>query len=297
MTSKKYLCVANPFSGVTRKKELLEQLQSWFAMEQAELDVHFTESAGHAIQLGQHLDISDYQGLCVLGGDGTVREFIDGLMHRPSPPTVPLGVLPGGTGNSLHKTIGSDKLRDAAERILRGQQKPLDLMRVTTGDKTIHCINLVGWGAIAQIALLAEKLRWMGRPRYAAASLYEIGFARRSPVKLVLDGQEDEDDFLLIIGCNTKYVGSSMKMAPHAELDDGKVDLVIVRQATAWQMIRLFHKVFDGSHVDLPFVEYHQVQSFQLETINHNPLNLDGDVTATSPVQVETVSEALQVFV
>ncbi len=66
-----------------------------------------------------------------------------------------------------------------------------------------------------------------------------------------------------------------MKLTPHADLGDGRIDVVVVRSATRWEMLQLFTKVFDGTHLSLKFVEYHQVRSFAIESQNHDLMNLD----------------------
>ena len=87
-----------------------------------------------------------------------------------------------------------------------------------------------------------------------------------------------------------------MKLAPHAEIGDGKLDVVVVRRATRWQMLKLFTKVFDGSHVALDFVEYHQVRSYAIASQGHNPLDLDGEVQGHTPMSAEVLPSALRIF-
>ena len=75
-----------------------------------------------------------------------------------------------------------------------------------------------------------------------------------------------EDEFLFVIACNPKFTAKGMKMAPRAEIGDGKIDVVMVRHASRLQMMKLFFKVFDGSHVSMDCVEYQQVRSFAIES-------------------------------
>ena len=95
---------------------------------------------------------------------------------------------------------------------------------------------------------------------------------------------------------NPKFTGSGMKLAPRAELGDGKIDVVVVRQATRWQMLKLFTKVFDGSHLALEFVDYHQVRSFAIQADRSGPLDLDGEMKGHAPVSAEMLPAALSIL-
>jgi diacylglycerol kinase family enzyme len=98
------------------------------------------------------------------------------------------------------------------------------------------------------------------------------------------------------VGCISKYTGNGMLLAPQASIDDGMIDVVVVRQASRRELLQLFRKVFDGSHVDLPFVECHQVRRFAIERDDQRPLNLDGESWGQAPFTVEMVQGALRIF-
>lgn len=85
-------------------------------------------------------------------------------------------------------------------------------------------------------------------------------------------------------------------MAPRAEIDDGKIDVVVVRRASRLQMLELFQRVFDGSHTSLSCVEYHQVRSFAIESAGREMLDLDGEIKGTAPVRVQMLPGALRLF-
>lgn len=87
-----------------------------------------------------------------------------------------------------------------------------------------------------------------------------------------------------------------MQLAPRAELNDGLMDVVVVRNASRWQMLNLFSKVFDGSHIQLECVEYHQVRSFEIRTEGEDLMNLDGEMKGLSPIAAEVLPSALSVF-
>ena len=294
MSVKHFTFVVNPSGGTRRGLEVLKKVKPVFAA--AELQVHVTKHAGQAAELADTLDLSDCDGLCLIGGDGTLHEIVNGLMKRKANVTVPLGIIPGGTGNSVAQHFECIDPVESARRIVAGNIQPLDVIRVRMGDEVDYCVNIVGWGAVVDINRTAEKLRDLGPSRYALAAIPNILRAKRRQAKLVIDGRENQGNFLFVAACNTKYTGKGMQLAPKANPGDGMLDLVVVRHASRRQMLKLFQKVFDGSHIALPYVEYHQVSSFSIESKDIDCLNLDGELKGNTPVSVDVIPRALKVF-
>ena len=297
MTGRRILLIVNPRSGKRRGLKVLEQVKPVFAAADVELDVRVTNQSGHARQIVRGFDLAGYDGLCLIGGDGTVHEAVSGLIQRSEPASIPLGIIPSGTGNDVARHLGVDSPLDAARRIVAGRTSPFDVARVEAGGQIDYCLTLVGWAGVADINCKAERLRVLGPSRYAVAALWQILFPKRRSAKLVLDGQSFEDDFMLVAACNTIFTGSGMQLAPRAKVDDGKIDVVILRDATRWQMFRLFAKVFDGSHLDMPCVEYYQVRSLSILSDDREPLDLDGEIKGTTPVLIQMIPGAVRFFV
>ena len=136
----------------------------------------------------------------------------------------------------------------------------------------------------------------LGPPRYALGALWHILFARKCRAGVVLDDRYLEDDFQLVAVCNTIFSGSGMRLAPRAKVDDGKMDVVIVRRASRRQMLHLFRRVFDGSHVHMPFVEYYQVRSMKILTDDRRPLDIDGEIRGTPPVSGDVLPGAVRIY-
>ena len=296
MTAKRFTVVVNPRGGTRRGPAVLEHVRPLFAAADATLDVHVTKHAGHAAELARSLDLTGVDGFCVVGGDGTIHEAVGGLMQRSDPAATPLGVIPGGTGNSVLEHLKCPSPDAAVRRILTGSAQPLDVVRVSMAQETVDCINIIGWGAVVDVNRTAERLRAIGPSRYAVAALQHILRPVPRRARLVLDGRVDEDAFLLAAECNTKYTGKRMLLAPDAELGNGTVDVVLVRRASRWQLLQMFRRVFDGSHVELPCVETHRVRSFAIEQEAGELLNLDGELKGRTPCSAKVLPGALRIF-
>jgi YegS/Rv2252/BmrU family lipid kinase len=290
------ILIVNPCGGRRHGLAILDQIKPLFAGAGLELDVRVTQYAGHARDIARTLPLDDYRSLCVIGGDGTIHEVVSGLIERGASTAIPLGVIPGGTGNDVARQLKVSNAQEAVQRIILGHTRPLDVVKVETGGQVEYCLTIVGWVGVADINCTAERLRMFGPPRYALAALWQIVIAKPRRARLVLDDRIIEDDFQLVAACNTTFSGSGMRLAPRAKVDDGKIDVVILRRASRWRMLRLFARVFDGSHVDMPGVEYYQVHSLSIFADDGWPLDLDGEIKGTTPVTIQAIPGAVRVF-
>src|SRR5690606_37729166 len=121
-----------------------------------EVDVRLSERAGHARQIVQEQALDGYTGICLVGGDGTLHEVVSGLMARGEAELLPLGIIPGGTGNDVARHLGITDAGDGTQRILTGRTEPFDVARVTAGEHTDFCTTIVAWNAVANVNRVAE---------------------------------------------------------------------------------------------------------------------------------------------
>ena len=296
MNLRRLAVIVNPRGGKRMGVRVIDRVRPIFADAAIELDVRVTERVGHANEIARTLDLDSIDGVCVVGGDGTIHEVTDGLMHRNETALVPIGIIPAGTGNAVAQHLRCDCQLEAARRIVAGQTQGLDVVRVTFQDRIVHCVNIVGWGVVSDINSTAERMRFMGSNRYTIAALWHILAPRVRRATLVLDDKTFTDEFLFVMACNTKYTGAGMKLAPQAEIGDGFIDVAVIRRTSRWQMLSLFRKVFDGSHVDLKCMEFHRVRSFSIQTIERDRMNLDGEMKGNSPMSATVLPSALSIF-
>ena len=294
----KRLCLAvNPHGGRKNGLTVLRQVKPIFDAAGIDLTIFETEYAGHAREFIRDLDLSEVDGFCAVGGDGTMHEVVNGLLSRPDNSLVPIGLIPAGTGNSfMHGFDCLDPL-EAARRIVAGRTRPIDAAHVTLEGQTLYAFNIVGWGLATDILIHSKGLRWLGESCYTVAAALEVLKGKRRAARLIVDGREINDRFAFVLACNTRYTGKGMLMAPHADLSDGLIDLVIVRKASRAQMLRLLSKVFDGSHVSSPLVEYIQAKEFSLIPEVDDTVNVDGELMERSPIQVRMIPRAFEVLI
>ena len=289
--------IVNPAGGTKKGLDILDKVKPLFQEANAELTILNTDYAGHAKDLANELDYSGYDGLCAIGGDGTMFEMINGMLKRDDQDTIPLGLITGGTGNAFMHDIDCLDPLEAASRILKGTVRQIDIAKVNAKNKLYYSFNIIGWGLVTDAGYLAEKLRWLGGMRYDVAAILEVLIGKRRIAQLLMDNEVIEDDFVFIIACNTIHTGKAMRNAPRARLDDGKIDLVIVRKSSKIKLLKLFPKLFSGEHIKSPLVEYRQVEKFSVIPKEDSSLNIDGELIGNTPIDVTMQPKMIEVLV
>ena len=287
----------NPAGGTKKGLDILDKVKPLFKDANAELTILFTDYAGHAKDLAKELDYSGYDGLCAIGGDGTMFEMINGMLKRDDQKTIPLGLITGGTGNAFMHDVDCLDPLEATSRILKGNLRQLDIAKVDAKNEQYYSFNIIGWGLVTDAGHLAEKLRWLGGLRYDVAAILEVLMGKRRIAQLLIDNEVIEEDFVFIIACNTIHTGKAMRMAPRSKFDDGKIDLVIVRKSSKIKLLKLFPKLFSGEHIKSPLVEYRQVEKFSVIPIEESSLNIDGELIGSTPIDVTMQSKMIDVLV
>ena len=294
---KKYYLLVNPKGGHKRGLEIYEKVKHIFSSAGTNITVLHTEYAGHAFDFANTLDFVGYDGLCAIGGDGTMYELINGMLKRDDNHKIPIGLITGGTGNSFMYDVDCLDPLDAAKRIVQHKLRPLDIAKVNANGELFYSFNIIGWGLATDAGKLAEKLRWLGGVRYDVASIIEVLKGKDRIATLTLDEEVIKENFIFIIGCNTIHTGKAMKMAPLAQLNDGKIDLIIVRKTSRINLLKLFPKLFSGDHIKSPLVEYRQVQNFSISLEETNDLTIDGEIIGTTPLNVQMIPKMVNVLV
>ena len=293
----KYYIIVNPHGGFKRGLAILEKVRPVFSEAGAKISIKETRYAGHARIMANTFDFSGYDGLCAIGGDGTMHEIVNGMLTRADKQKIPIGLIPGGTGNSFMHDLNCLDPVVAAKRIVTNQMRKLDIAQVDAAGEIIYGFNIVGWGLPTDINALAEKMRIFRGQRYNIASIIEVLKNTVRLATITIDGRTVAGDYGFILGCNTIHTGNAMKMAPLARLDDGKIDLIIVRKAGRLKLLSLFTKIFKGGHIGDPAVVYHQAKEFSLVPLQDHPLNIDGEIVGSTPIHVKMLQHEIEVLV
>jgi len=228
--------------------------------------------------------------LVVVGGDGMVHLGLQAIVGSD----VPFGVIPAGGGNDFARSLGIplDDPQVAADVVLRGHERKIDLGRA--GNTWFGCVVAAGFDA--RVNDRANRMRWpRGRMRYNLAMLAELGVFRPVPYVLELDGVRWETSAMLVTIGNGPSYGGGMKVIPDARLDDALLDVMVVKPISKMRFLRVFPKVYSGTHVHLPYVEVRRARTVRAEAPGITAY-VDGERLAPLPLTFEAVPAAVRVL-
>jgi YegS/Rv2252/BmrU family lipid kinase len=313
------LLIYNPYSGSHKGKDIAKKTTRLLSRGGVTVDICSSERQGHMKEIIMHEDLSAYDCLCIVGGDGTFHEAINGLMEKPEDQRkIPLALIPAGTGNSFTLELhGSKNVHRAVKHVLRGLHCPIDVTKIRFGDdKTIYSFNSIHWGLASAVNVRAEKLRWMHCGlRYTTAIFYEFMKGAKTSARIEfenIDGNKTtyEDEFCLLIANNIISAKKGQRMAPEAKLNDGLIDIVLIRSSHTFHLVKAFARTFEGTHTQLEYVEYLKVKSFSVTPIKHTSkgekvgieeeveeiIDVDGELVGHTPFTATVLQRAINII-
>ncbi len=303
--SRSIVVILNPTSSRgrsrSRKDELLRLIEK-HKVADLSVEIIETSSPGEAVRTGNHATGSgaELARLAILGGasvvaagggDGTLCEVANGLIGS----SVPLAVLPMGTGNDFARTIGLGTDPDlAVKTMIHGEPAKIDVGKEPKG----VFLNIAGCGFDAEVAhRINHGIRYV---RGTAAYLLGVvqTLAKMSPVsiRLTIDGETTDEKVMLCAVANARTYGGGMKIAPNADISDGVFDIVLVGDLGKLEFLRAFPSVFKGAHLAHPKVKVLRGSKVKIEAESPMPVLADGEELEGWPVEFEILPGALQVM-
>jgi diacylglycerol kinase (ATP) len=288
--------VVNPSAHSGRAPKALARARAAARGDGLRLEWVESRSAEHLGDLVRAAQEDDLDALALAGGDGTVTLALGAL---PARNRVPLAVLPAGSGNDFAKEVGVPRALPEAFAVLAdGSPRWVDVARVGPGGDRYCCVASVG---LDEMALRIIHGSWFRRSRalnlYAA--LRALLVYRPRPVRVTWQGGAFEGEVMFAAVTNTRSYGGGFLVSPAARVDDGALDLCIVRRTGRLRLLRQFPSILQGTHGALPEVIQATSPWVRMEGIDGElPVALDGELPrATTPVELRCEPRALQVLV
>jgi diacylglycerol kinase (ATP) len=234
----------------------------------------------------------------VVGGDGMVNLGTNLVAGTK----VPLGIVPSGTGNDMARALGIPigNLEQAVavlEEALGRPPRVIDAGMITDANgesRWFGCIVSAGFDSVVNER--ANHMRYpKGKSRYTAALLLEMIGLKPISYRIVMDGTELVTKGMLVSVGNGQSLGGGMRVTPDALLDDGLLDVLVVEPLTRIQFLRIFPKVFKGTHIEDPRVNVTRARTVRLES-DSAVAYTDGERFAPLPVDIEIRPGALLVL-
>ena len=290
----------NPAAGGGFAQEVLPSLQNFAVRRGWPVEFRSTNSPENLAVEARRGAAEGRKRIFVLGGDGTFQVLLNALAEASG---VVLGVIPAGGGNDLAAAIGlpQDPLL-AAELLLDGQPAFLDaaLARTADGKERLY----TGGGGVG---LDAEAARYAGgiyrnlrgRPRYLLSAVHALmGFHSIRLRALIGTGQQVEinANALLLGVLNTPSYGAGVRLAPDAQTDDGKLDLVLMEDLSFLEILTLLPSLAHRGELRTARIQRFRVDRVRIETDRPRSFHGDGEILGNTPVEVNVVPNAVRIL-
>lgn len=291
----KICIITNPNSGSAEQADSMKELISHRD------DIVLWESSGapHGRELGKRAVDEGFEIVAAAGGDGTVNSVLNGVMA--SGRQVTFGVVPLGTGNDLARTLAlPEDARDAMAMLEVGRRERLDLIKVEADGIETYGLNAAAGGFSGEVgeAISSElKARW-GPLAYLIGSLKAVPEVRGHQTFVSFDGEpEEEIDAFNIVVANGRSVAGGKNVAPMANMQDGKLDVVIVHFGTILELANVGARLLAGNYLTSERVEHRMASRVSVRSHPGMWFNVDGEMLTDKPVTFSAVPQALEVIV
>ncbi len=259
-----------------------------------ETSTHATTGEGDATLAAAEAVERGFDVIIAAGGDGTLYEVINGMAERENRP--PLGLLPLGTTNDFARAMSIPKnLEAACDIIIHGATRVIDLGKANQR----YFINIAGGGSLTELTYeVPSRLKTMlGQLAYYMKGLEKL--PRLRPVEIVLKSEDRElhEEVMVFLISNTNSVAGFEKLCPDAAIDDGLMDIILVKKCNLVEMIRVVTLALRGEHLNDPHIIHFQSKQIQITSPDYTQLNLDGEFGGTLPGTFSVLPSHLQILV
>lgn len=301
----KTLVVVNPASGGGRTLRHWPGSADLMRALGVDFDVHFTTAPGDATSAVRAALRDGARRIVSVGGDGTLNEVMNGFFDESGESLADdavLGVVPSGTGSDFRRTAGIPAAPTAAIRLLgNGHTRRVDAGRIDFDDGTRrYFLNIADCGIAGEIVARVNRNRYKGGgARGSAVFLWEtlavlLRYGSRE-VRVVIDGEELERSVQSVVVANGRYFGGGMRIAPHAQLDDGLFDVVIVGATSRVRSMTSMPALYRGSHISRPGVEVRRGRTIRVEHRGRPLLfDVEGEQIGCTPAAITCLPGAIR---
>lgn len=312
-----YAFIVNPASGNGRNAARLRQeLEPYSAKENVR--IYCTEGEKDATVLAASIAEdaarrNEIVNIYACGGDGTIQETAKGVFRHPN---ARLGVIPVGSGNDFVRCFDNrEAFLDIGKQIEAGKKptdalRQVDLLEYTHEEAgttiTDYAINGINIGFDGNTAILAHDLKELplvqGSGSYLLAVLVNLIRKRGTNLKVQADGQEIYDGpLILCTAANGRFCGGGVESCPHALLDNGKIELLLIKNITRRYFLRVFPAFKEGRLEEIPGVEKY-ITPMQCDEVILEPnagkmkFVADGEIRETGAIRIRVIPGAIPVI-
>lgn len=291
---RQFTAVVNPTAGGSSGTASLLPLARLLREAGAGLDTVYSRSLEHARELAREAGAKGHVVLAV-GGDGMAGTVGGALSGTDAV----FGLVPAGRGNDFARALGlPTDAQGLAKVLLDAEPRAVDTIEVESAVHARVCVLgsvYAGVDAVANRHANASRLL-RGAASYYAGGLRAVLAWKPATYRITVDGTLHERTGYTVIAANSGFYGFGRKVAPGARVDDGVLDVVVIKKAPKHLFFALMNELKTGAHVERPEVEILRGKEIRIEADRPLPYGADGEVDATLPVTLRVRPAALHVL-
>lgn len=272
-----YAFIVNPAAGTGFSLKTMQKLEAILSARGIEYRICKTEAPGHATRLAAELAADgEVTAVVSVGGDGTAGEVAAGLSGTGKP----MGIIPAGTGNDFIKSAGiPNDPEKALELLLQGSPVPIDTGMVN--DRFF--LNVCGTGFDVTVLDYAEseKEKHRGLTPYFLGLIKAIFHYQSVQLTVTADGEKEQGHYLICSIANGRFIGGGIPICPAADIQDGYLDLVLIRGVRRWQIPLHLPGLMMSRALKFRITRHRKVREVRIEGTDLR-INIDGDIMMMS---------------
>lgn len=296
---KRCLFIINPSSGQRSIQNNLDKLIGRLILKKIvnHIDVFFTAKKDDGYYKALKCKETDYDFITVVGGDGTINEVVSGMVE--SNKTIPLCILAAGTVNDFANYLNLPTNIDGICNLINN----FNTICCDVGKIDNHYfMNVAAGGMFSDISFTVSKNE---KKRLGPLAYYLNGLANLPSqlntninLKIVLDDvnviKEEAKMFMIT---NTNRVGGFENIIPLADIQDGLLDLIIIKKCSLTDLVALSKDYILKKHANSPFISYYQAKKIEISSKQDVIIDIDGEEGSLLPVTIQVIHKAINILI
>jgi diacylglycerol kinase (ATP) len=290
------VAIVNPNSGNGKAAEAWARVKAFLP---GNIETLETKRPAHAIDLTSSAIKAGAQTIVAVGGDGTINEVVNGFFEgeQEISPDARLAIIPYGTGSDFARILKLPRDEKKAAAVIHdGEARMVDLLKVlyTNADRSSsqrYSINVTSFGMGGVVAARVKR-------SYLFATLHTALKFRGNSITLTIDGTDSRAERILNVAVgNGQYHGGGMWACPRASIDDGFLDVTMIRYLSLFELLKGIPTLYNGAILTHPNVKAYRAKRVQATSNEMVLIEIDGEPVGRLPVDISIVPKAVRVLI
>ena len=288
------LIIANPIVGIHKeKREIVRNIASHIISNGGNADITYSMKPGVGEKRSSRAALEGYDAVYAAGGDGTINDVAAGLVNR----SIPLGIIPLGTGNGFARALGIPFEPDRLMKMLSANRTvDIDVGKISS--RIFLATAGMGYDAFIAYDFNLQQRTWRKLHTYFFLAVKHYVMKSAENLTLIVDGREIKRRVFALTLTNTSQYGGGAVIAPQADPKSGTLIAVLIPKFNLFRAVPAIIKLFNGSISKLNGIEYIEFKTLKIKRENAGIFHVDGEAfDGVATTNVSVIPHSLRVIV